>query len=65
MELDVLLKNGIIYTMEQEGKTVEALGIKEGKIVFDLFANQALREQIQELDSFQAKGVLKESEKGD
>ncbi|MGX7329597.1 hypothetical protein [Enterococcus bulliens] len=37
----------------------------EGKIVFDLFANQALREQIQELDSFQAKGVLKESEKGD
>lgn len=34
MELDVLLKNGIIYTMEQEGKTVEALGIKDGKIVF-------------------------------
>lgn len=34
MELDVLLKNGIIYTMEKEDKTVEALGIKDGKIVF-------------------------------
>lgn len=34
MELDVLLKNGIIYTMEKEGKAVEALGIKDGKIAF-------------------------------
>lgn len=32
----------------------------EGKIIFDLSANQTLREQIQELDGFQAKGVLKE-----
>lgn len=36
-----------------------------GKIVFDLFANQALREQIQELDGFQAKGILKELEKNE
>lgn len=34
MKLDVLLKNGIIYTMEEDGKSVEALGIKDGKIVF-------------------------------
>lgn len=34
MKLDVLLKNGNIYTMEKEGKRVEALGIKDGKIVF-------------------------------
>jgi len=34
MKLDLLLKNGNIYTMEYEGKKVEALGIKDGKIVF-------------------------------
>lgn len=34
MKLDILLKNGNIYTMEYEGKKVEALGIKDGKIVF-------------------------------
>ncbi len=34
MKLDLLLKNGIVYTMEEEGKTVEALGVKDGKIVF-------------------------------
>lgn len=34
MKLDLLLKNGKIYTMEKKGKTVEALGIKDGKIVF-------------------------------
>ncbi|MBN7773804.1 amidohydrolase [Clostridium aminobutyricum] len=34
MELDLLFKNGILYTMEEEGKAVEALGIKDGKIVF-------------------------------
>lgn len=34
MKLDLLLKNGNIYTMEHEGKKVEALGIKDGKIVF-------------------------------
>lgn len=34
MKLDLLLKNGKIYTMEEEGKVVEALGIKDGKIVF-------------------------------
>lgn len=34
MELDLLLHNGKIYTMEKEGKTVEALGIVDGTIVF-------------------------------
>lgn len=34
MKLDLLLKNGNIYTMEFEGKKVQALGIKDGKIVF-------------------------------
>lgn len=34
MNLDILLINGRIYTMEEEGKTVEAIGIKDGIIVF-------------------------------
>lgn len=34
MNFDTLLINGTIYTMVQEGKTVEAIGIKDGAIVF-------------------------------
>ncbi|QAT43949.1 amidohydrolase [Aminipila luticellarii] len=50
MKLDVLLKNGKIYTMEEEGKTVEALGIKDGKIVF-AGSNQ-------EADSFSSTSIV-------
>lgn len=32
--LDTLFINGNIYTMEEEGKKVEALGVKDGKIAF-------------------------------
>ena len=32
--LDTLLYNGRIYTMEAAGDTVEAIGIQDGKIVF-------------------------------
>ncbi len=34
MDLDMLLLNGNIYTMEQEGKKAEAIGVKDGLIQF-------------------------------
>lgn len=34
LPIDKLFINGRIYTMEEEGKTVEAIGVKDGKIVF-------------------------------
>lgn len=34
VNLDTLLVNGNIYTMEEEGHKTEALGIKDGRIVF-------------------------------
>ncbi|WP_324822624.1 amidohydrolase [Sinanaerobacter sp. ZZT-01] len=34
MNLDTVLLNGKIYTMEEEGKSVEAIGIKDGIIQF-------------------------------
>ena len=34
MNLDKLFINGIIYTMKEENDKIEALGVKEGKIVF-------------------------------
>lgn len=34
MQLDRLLVNGKIYTLKTEGDTVEAVGIKDGRIVF-------------------------------
>lgn len=34
MQLDRLLVNGRIYTLKTEGDTVEAVGIKDGRIVF-------------------------------
>ena len=34
LKMDTLLYNGRIYTMEAEGKTVQAIGIENGKIVF-------------------------------
>ncbi|MGM0181275.1 hypothetical protein IGK74_000161 [Enterococcus sp. AZ150] len=49
-------KEGTILSVTEELK----LDRSEGKIVFELFGNQALNEQIRELDGFQAKGILKE-----
>ena len=33
-KIDKLFINGTIYTLEEEGTTVEAIGVDEGKIVF-------------------------------
>lgn len=34
MYAEKLYKNGKFYTMEQEGQAVEAVGVRDGKIVF-------------------------------
>ena len=34
MNIDKLFINGNIYTMKEENDKIEAIGIKEGKIVF-------------------------------
>lgn len=41
MQLDRLLVNGTIYTLKSEGDTVEAVGIKDGRIVFTGSAAEA------------------------
>lgn len=41
MQLDRLLVNGTIYTLKSEGDTVEAMGIKDGRIVFTGSAAEA------------------------
>ena len=40
--LDTLLYNGRIYTMEAAGDTVEAIGIQDGKIQLILVKSYAL-----------------------
>lgn len=34
LKIDTLVVNGTIYTLEREGETVEAMGLKDGRIVF-------------------------------
>ena len=33
-QTDLILKNGVIYTMAREGDVVEALAVRDGKIVY-------------------------------
>lgn len=58
MKLDLLLKNGNIYTMEYEGKKVEALGIKDGKIVFAGTDKEAEAYEFSKLVNLEKKAVI-------
>lgn len=58
MKLDLLLKNGNIYTMEHEGKKVQALGIKDGKIVFAGTDNDADSYDSNETVDLEGKAVI-------
>lgn len=58
MVLDKLLKNGKIYTMESEGKTVEALGISNGVIVFSGTNEEASKHTSQKVIELKGKAVI-------
>lgn len=58
MKLDLLLKNGNIYTMEYDGKKVESLGIKDGKIVFTGNNNDAEAYESEKIVDLDKKTVI-------
>lgn len=58
MRLDTLLINGKIYTMQEEGKTVEAIGIKNGIIKFSGTNEEAKQYQSEKIIDLEGKTVI-------
>ncbi|SCZ80047.1 amidohydrolase [Acidaminobacter hydrogenoformans] len=56
--MDLLLMGGRIYTFKEEGDTVEALGIKAGRIVFAGRLEEALKHDIKETCDLKGKTVI-------
>lgn len=58
MKIDTLLVNGKIYTMEEEGKAVEAIGIKDGIIKFVGTSKEAKNYESSEVIDLKGKTVV-------
>lgn len=58
MILDTLLTNGVFYTMVTEGESVEAIGIKDGVIVFSGSENSAKNQASKQVIDLEGKIVI-------
>ena len=58
MKFDMTFLNGNIYTMEREGSRVEALGIKDGLIVFTGSNKEAALYESEQVIDLQGKTVI-------
>ena len=56
MYAEKLYKNGKFYTMEQEGQAVEAVGVRDGKIVFTGTNEEAEKIESDEIIDIKCKG---------
>ena len=49
-QTDLILKNGVIYTMAREGDVVEALAVRDGKIVYTGTTEEVLGEGFKRIE---------------
>ena len=58
MYAEKLYKNGKFYTMEQEGQAVEAVGVRDGKIVFTGTNEEAEKIESDEIIDIKGRAVF-------